>query len=302
MDHHNHFHRREAEHDMIGVRKRMIGAFLLNFFFTIIEFIAGALTNSMAILSDAVHDLGDTIAISSALWFEKKAEKTRDRKYTYGYRRYSTLGALLTSGILVIGCVLILYESIPRLINPEEVMATGMFWMSILGIVFNGLAALRLSGGGKSLNSRSVMLHMLEDVLGWVAVLVGSIIIYYTSWYWIDPLLSIGVATFILVNVIRNLRDILNVFLQTSPPDFNRDGMEKELLALDKVKDLHDTHVWSLDGTFNILSIHLVVNADVTVADQIEIRTKANRIIRSYGVDHPTIALEFDGEDCSLCC
>jgi cobalt-zinc-cadmium efflux system protein len=143
---------------------------------------------------------------------------------------------------------------------------------------------------------------MLEDVLGWVAVLVGSIIIYYTSWYWIDPLLSIGVATFILVNVIRNLRDILNVFLQTSPPDFNRDGMEKELLALDKVKDLHDTHVWSLDGTYNILSIHLVVNADVTVADQIEIRTKANRIIRSYGVDHPTIALEFDGEDCSQCC
>ncbi len=302
MDHHHHIHRRENEEDMKGVRRRMIGAFLLNFFFTIIEFIAGAMTNSMAILSDAVHDLGDTIAISSALWLEKKASKTRDNKYTYGYRRYSTLGALLTSGILVIGCVLILYESIPRLFYPEEVMAEGMLWMAILGIVFNGLAALRLSGGGKSLNSRSVMLHMLEDVLGWVAVLIGSLIIYYTSWYWIDPLLSIGVSIFILVNVIRNLRAILNVFLQTSPSDFDREGMEKELLTLDKVKSIHDTHVWSLDGSFNVLSIHLVVQSDVTVAEQIEIRTKANRIIRSYGVDHPTIALEFDGEDCSQCC
>src|SRR5690606_38786744 len=102
MDHHNHFHRRAAEHDTIGVRKRRIGAFLLNFFFTIIEYIAGALTNAMAMLAVAVHDRGDTIAISSALLFEKKAEKPRDRKYTYGYTRYSTLGALLTSCILVI--------------------------------------------------------------------------------------------------------------------------------------------------------------------------------------------------------
>jgi len=263
MKHHHH-HFKEGVENTVQVRKRLMVAFGLNLVFTIIEFIGGAITNSIAILSDAVHDLGDAVAIGSALWLEKVAEKGRTKRYSYGYRRYSTLGALLTSLILFVGSVIILTEAIPRLFNPEEVMSEGMMWMALLGIFFNGLAVLRLRGGEGSLNNKAVMLHLMEDVLGWVAVLIGSIVIHYTLWYWLDPLLSIGVAVYILYNVIYNIRKILEVFLQTTPPDFDQDGMEKELLAIDGVNEVHDTHVWSLDGNYNILSIHMVVSEDLS--------------------------------------
>ncbi len=294
-------HHNDHSEDSGNVRTRLKVAFALNFFFTIIEFVGGALTNSMAILSDAVHDLGDTVAIGSALWLEKVAEKGRDDRYTYGYRRFSTLGALLTSLILFAGSVIILYEAIPRLLQPQEVMSKGMIWMALLGILFNGIAVLRLQGGNTSLNNRAVMLHLMEDVLGWVAVLIGSIVIHYTGWFWIDPLLSIGVAIFILSHVVGNVKKILNVFLQTTPPDFDLAGMETELLSVDGVQDVHDTHVWSLDGTYHVLSIHLVIDIKLSGMAQQNIRGEADQIIRNYGIDHPTVAIEFKGEECHNC-
>ncbi len=300
MGHHHHHHKDKAE-EAGKVRVRLQVAFALNFFFTIIEFIGGAITNSMAILSDAVHDLGDTVAIGSALWLEKVAEKGSDDRYTYGYRRFSTLGALLTSLILFAGSIIILSEAIPRLFQPQEVMAKGMMWMALLGILFNGLAVLRLKGGSAFLNNRAVMLHLMEDVLGWVAVLVGSIVIHYTGWFWIDPLLSMGVAIYILFHVVGNVRKILDVFLQTTPSDVDLAGMEAELVALDGVHEVHDTHSWSLDGNYNILSIHIVVDDDATVPAQQSIRGKADEIIRTYCIDHPTIDIEFEGEDCHNC-
>jgi cobalt-zinc-cadmium efflux system protein len=301
MGHDHHHHHKDKPEEAGKVRMRLQVAFALNFFFTIIEFIGGAITNSMAILSDAVHDLGDTVAIGSALWLEKVAERGRDNRYTYGYRRFSTLGALLTSLILFAGSIIILSESIPRLLEPQEVMTKGMMWMALLGILFNGLAVLRLRGGNASLNNRAVMLHLMEDVLGWVAVLVGSIVIHYTGWFWIDPLLSIGVAIYILFHVFGNVRKILDVFLQTTPADLDVAGMETELVALDGVHEVHDIHSWSLDGNYNVLSIHIVVDSNASVPSQQSIRGKADEIIRTYGIDHPTVAIEFKGEACPNC-
>lgn len=292
--HHHH----SSKGDGISVRKRLKVAFLLNFFFTIIELVGGVLTNSMAIMSDAVHDLGDTIAIGSALWLEKVAERKRDRNYTYGYRRFSTLGALLTSIILFAGSILILSEAIPRLLQPQEVMAKGMLWMAVLGIVFNGLAAWRLHGGNTSLNNRAVMLHLMEDVLGWVAVLIGSIVIHYTGWFWIDPLMSVGIAIFILFHVIRNIRKILSVFLQSVPAEIDREDMEADLTSLDGVRGMHDLHLWSLDGSYNVMSVHLVVHSGLSEKQQQNIREQAVVVAKRFGIQHPTIALEFDGEEC----
>jgi cobalt-zinc-cadmium efflux system protein len=181
-------------------------------------------------------------------------------------------------------------------------MATGMMWMALLGISFNGLAVLRLKGGNASLNTRAVMLHLMEDVLGWVAVLVGSIVIHYTGWLWIDPLLSIGVALFILFHVVANVRKILEVFLQTTPSDIDLKGMEKELVAMEGVHDVHDTHIWSLDGNYNVLSIHVVVDDDLPRRSQQVIKAKVEKIVRTYGIDHPTIAMEFKGEQCENNC
>ncbi len=298
---HHHHHHNSSETGDISVRKRLLGAFFLNLFFTIIEFIGGAITNSMAIYSDAIHDLGDTIAIGSSLWLEKVSERKRDEKYSYGYRRFSTLGALITSVILFAGSIIIIVQSIPRFLEPQEVMAKGMIYMSILGIIFNGLAFFRLMGGGKSLNNRAVMLHLLEDVLGWVAVLIGSIIIKYTGWYIIDPILSLGVATYILYNVIGNLKDIIKVFLQSVPDDFNIDEFEEKVLAIEGVKEIHDVHTWSMDGDFHVLSVHLVISDTLAKDDIIRIRQKATQTIIDLGIQHPTVALEFESEACIIC-
>lgn len=292
-----------TQHNTSGnnVRKRLKVAFVLNFSFTIIEFIGGYFTNSVAILSDAIHDLGDTIAIGSALWLEKVSQRGSNQLYSYGYKRFSTLGALITSIILVAGSVVILYEAVPRFFAPQEVKAIGMMWMAILGIFFNGLAVLRLKGGGQSLNNRAVMLHLLEDVLGWVAVLVGSIIIRYTNWFWIDPLLSLLVAGYILYNVFVNLRSILLVFLQSTPKDFNANELQNHLLTIDGVIGVHDIHAWSMDGVYHILSIHLVAHEQCNNDQLIAIRKEASETISKSGIDHSTIALEFTNEICNKC-
>lgn len=301
MGHHHHHHHYASETGNADVKKRLIGAFFLNLFFTIIEFIGGAITNSMAIFSDAIHDLGDTIAIGSSLWLENVSERKRDEKYSYGYRRFSTLGALITSVILFTGSIIIIIESIPRFLEPQEVMAKGMIFMSILGIIFNGLAFLRLMGGGKSLNNRAVMLHLLEDVLGWVAVLIGSIVIRFTGWYIIDPILSLGVATYILYNVIGNLRSIIKVFLQSVPDDFDFAKFEEKILSIKGVKEIHDVHTWSMDGDYHVMSVHLVISDSLSKEDMKQIRQQATQSIIDLGIQHPTVALEFESESCIIC-
>ncbi|WP_026473287.1 cation diffusion facilitator family transporter [Alkaliflexus imshenetskii] len=296
--HHHHIHPDKKDP---GVRKRLKVAFLLNFSFTIIEFIGGVYTNSIAIISDAVHDLGDTIAIGSALWLEKVSERGRDEKYSYGYKRYSTLGAFITSAILLAGSIIIIYEAIPRILNPQPVMAVGMMVMAVLGIIFNGIAVLRLKGGNQSLNNKAVMLHLIEDVLGWIAVLVGSVVIKFTGWYWIDPILSLGVAAFILYNVIVNLKGIAAIFMQTTPRDFDGDKVLSALMAIQNVLEVHDIHTWSMDGNYHVMSVHLVVPVDLTSEQQVSVRSAANVVLREIGIDHPTIAIEFQGEVCDIC-
>lgn len=282
-------------------RERLKVAFFLNLAFTVFELIGGIFTNSVAILSDAIHDLGDSIAIGSALWLERVSERARDAHYSYGYKRFSTLGALITSVILVAGSVIILYEAIPRLFAPQPVHATGMMWMAILGVLFNGLAVLRLKGGVESLNNRAVMLHLLEDVLGWLAVLVGSLVIRYTELYWIDPLLSVMVSCFILYNVYNNLKSIMQVFLQSVPKDFDVQKLKAGLLNINGVIGVHDVHTWSMDGRYHILSLHLVVSATSERDDLIRIRKEATEMTHRSGIDHPTIALEFENETCVRC-
>ena len=205
-NHHDHFedqHGRIHHHHAI---KNLKVAFALNFTFTFIEVIGGFLTNSIAILSDALHDLGDTLAIGLSWYFQKLSGKSRSQKFSYGYKRFSLVSALISAIILLVGSVLIIYKAIPRLINPEIVHVKGMFVIAILGVLVNGIAVLRLKKGHSS-NERVVMLHLLEDVLGWLAVLFGSVLMYFFDWPIIDPILSIMIATFILWNALKNIKE-----------------------------------------------------------------------------------------------
>ncbi len=270
---------------------RIATAFFLNLFFTIVEIVGGVLTNSTAILSDAIHDLGDSLSLGLAWYFQKVSGKGRDRQYSYGYRRFSLLGAIVTSMVMMVGSVFILQEAIPRLIQPEELSTEGMVLLAILGIGVNGAAAAVLRKG-KSLNERVVSLHLLEDVLGWAAVLLGAIVIHFTDWFIIDPILSIAITCWILYNVIKSIRSAFKIVLQGVPEGVDVAKLKDILTSIDGVASIHDLHVWSLDGEENILTVHVVAAGNLDKANSLRIREAVKQQMQLQNIGHCTVEIE----------
>ncbi|HEY3699614.1 MAG TPA: cation diffusion facilitator family transporter [Spongiibacteraceae bacterium] len=289
--HHDHNENAQRESQRIGF------AFWLNLCFTAIELIGGLLTNSVAILSNAIHDFGDTLAIGFGWLASRLAQRRPNDAYTYGYRRLSLLSALMIGLTLVIGSIIIIVNAVPRLWQPQTPHLTGMFWLALVGIVANGVAALRLHGGDTQ-NEKMLSWHLVEDVLGWIVVLIASLVIRYTGWSIIDPLLSIGFTLFILVNVIRNLRATLRLFLQKSPDDTLVETIRRQLQTLTGVEALHHLHVWSLDGQHHVLTAHIVLNEDLAPTRQLELKQHIHRTLQPYALAHTTIEFEFPSETC----
>ena len=274
-------------------------AFFLNLSFTIIEIAGGIWTNSLAILSDAIHDLGDSLSLGMAWYLETYARKDKDKKYSYGYRRYSLLSALINTVVLIVGSVFILSRAVARLFNPEPVDAKGMILFAVLGIIVNGLAMLRLRGG-KSLNAQVVAWHLIEDVLGWVAVLIMSIVLLFTDLYILDPIFSILITCFVLYNVIKNLRKTLALFLQAVPENMDLEMIENRLLAIDNVCSSHHTHIWSMDGEHHVLTTHLVVEEDTSQDEVLCIKEDINQLSKEMDFLHTTVEIEYGDEKCSM--
>ena len=287
-DHHHHHHS--------GTENIRV-AFFLNLIFTIIEIVGGFLTNSVAILSDALHDLGDSLSLGLAWYFQKVSKKSRDKKFTYGYKRFSLLGALINAIILVVGSVFILMETIPRLANPEMPDAGGMIGLALLGIVVNGAAVIRLRRGD-SINENVISLHLLEDVLGWVAVLIGAIVMYFFDFPIIDPVLSILIAGFILLNVYRSLKSSLNIFLQGTPANVDENAIQDYLNSIEGIKSHHDFHVWSMDGNFNILTVHLVVEENSSMEFLSQLKKEIRQQLHKMNIEHTTIEFETKEDQC----
>ena len=197
-------------------KKNIFIAFLLNLCFAVFEFFGGIFTGSVAIISDAVHDLGDASSIGIAYFLEKKSAKQPDETHTYGYKRYSVLGSVITTCILLVGSVLVVYNAILRLISPVEIRYNGMIIFAVVGVIVNLLASF-VTREGKSLNQKAVNLHMLEDVLGWAVVLIGAVVMRFTNWVWMDPVMSIGVAIFIFIHAVLGLKEGLDLFLVKTP-------------------------------------------------------------------------------------
>lgn len=274
-------------------------AFFLNLSFTIIEIAGGIWTNSLAILSDAIHDLGDSLSLGMAWYLETYARKDKDKKYSYGYRRYSLLSALINTVVLIVGSVFILSRAVTRLFNPEPVDAKGMILFAVLGIIVNGLAMMRLRGG-KSLNAQVVAWHLIEDVLGWVAVLIMSIVLLFTDLYILDPIFSILITSFVLFNVIKNLRKTLALFLQAVPENMDLEMIENRLLAIDNVCSSHHTHIWSMDGEHHVLTTHLVVEEDTSQDEVLCIKEDINQLSKEMDFLHTTVEIEYGDEKCSM--
>jgi cobalt-zinc-cadmium efflux system protein len=275
-------------------------AFFLNLGFTLLEFVGGVWTNSIAIVADAVHDLGDTASLGLSWYLERFSKRGSSRTYSYGYRRFSLLGALINAGVLIGGSLFVLSEAIPRILDPQPTNAPGMIAFAVLGILVNGAAVLRLRGSA-GLNARVVGWHLLEDVLGWVAVLVVSLVLFFVGdWYFLDPLLSIAITLFVLFNAARNLRSVLRIFLQAAPEGMDMGAIDDELRQIDEVQSTHHTHLWSLDGEHNVLTTHLVVSADAPKAAIVAVKDRARQIAAGLEADHITVEVEFADEDCAM--
>jgi cobalt-zinc-cadmium efflux system protein len=273
-------------------------AFLLNVSFTALEIVGGLWTNSIAIVSDALHDLGDSFSLGFAWYVERLSRQQADEKFTYGYRRFSTLGALVTSVVLMAGLGYILWQAVGRLGSPEEVNAPGMLGLAVVGILFNGYAAWRLHGGS-SLNERVASWHLLEDTLGWAAVLVGSAIMMAWEAPIIDPILSLLIALFVLWNVFRNLKKVALVFLQSAPQGFDAGAFGRELASWPGVAGVHSTNTWTLDGESHVFSTHLVLAAGSDRGQIMAAKRRVHELLRGQDFVHITVDVELEGEACA---
>lgn len=274
-----------------GDIKKLRAAFWINLVFTLIELVGGLWVNSIAIISDAIHDLGDSFSLGGSWYLEKYSRKGPSRQYSYGYRRFSLLAALINALVLVGGSVWIVLESVQRLQNPPKVDGEGMMLMALGGLLFNGLAYWKLHGGA-SHQTRVLSLHLLEDVLGWLAALIGGLLIRWLGWHMLDPLLSLGIAVFILFNALKSLGPTFRVLLQAIPSNHKPEYFRALLLREDVVKAVHDLHVWTLDGQYHVLTAHLLVDPNHSLQTLASAKSRMKEALQQAGVPHST--LEFD--------
>ncbi len=274
-------------------QKRILTAFVLNLVFAVFEFIGGTLTGSVAIISDSVHDLGDSISIGVSYLLEEKSKKAPDDKYTYGYLRYSVLGSLIMTVILIVGSVFVIIKACDRIIHPVEINYNGMLIFAFFGMIINLVAAL-FTRKGDSLNQKAVSLHMLEDVLGWGVVLLGAILMKFTDITYIDPLMSIGVAIFLLVHSFKHFKEICDIFFEKIPEGIDINELKEHLQEIDGVEDVHHFHVRTLDGFNHSATLHIVVNGDAS-----QIKKAVKEELEEHGISHTTIETETPEEECA---
>lgn len=277
--------------------KNILVAFILNLAFSVFEFLGGIFTGSVAIMSDAIHDIGDAASIGISYFLEKKSKKQPDETHTYGYLRYSVVGGVITTVILLVGSVAVIYNAVGRLISPQPIHYDGMIVFAVVGVCVNFGAAF-FTREGDSLNQKAVNLHMLEDVLGWAVVLVGAIVMRFTDILWLDPVMSVGVAMFIFVNSLRNLKETIDLFLEKAPANLDISEIKTHIMSLDGVTDVHHIHIWSMDGHHNYATMHIVTNEDPH-----KVKEAIREELGEHGIGHVTLELEREGEQChQQCC
>ena len=274
--------------------KNILIAFILNLLFSVFEFIGGTLTGSVAIISDAVHDIGDAASIGLSYFLERKSKKEPDAIYTYGYKRFSVMGSLITTVILLFGSVAVVYNAVIRIFNPVEINYSGMILFAVVGTVINLIAAMATKDGD-SLNQKAVNLHMLEDVLGWIVVLIGAVVMKFNDFAIIDPIMSICVAVFIFVNAVKNLKSIENIFLEKIPDNIKIEEVKESIQKIDGLTDVHHIHIWSIDGHSNYATMHVVTDEPGSKIKE-EIRKK----LEEFHIIHVTLELESKDEHCHL--
>ena len=273
--------------------KNILIAFILNLAFSALELIGGIFTGSVAIISDSIHDFGDAASIGISYLLEKKSKKQPDELYTYGYSRYSVIGGFITTLILLSGSVIVIFNAIKKMLEPNEIHYNGMIILAIIGVTVNFIAAY-VTRDGESINLKAVNLHMLEDVLGWAVVLAGAIIMRFTDLIIIDPLMSIGVAIFIIINSVKNLKKVFELFLEKIPEGISVSRIQKAVSEIDGIYNVHHIHIRSIDGQSICATMHIRCDNN-----RHEIKEKVRKTLNEYGIIHATLELEDKDEECN---
>ncbi len=302
-DHHDHLHHSHSHPPSAQKTSALKLAFVLNGAFALIEIFGGIWTGSVAILADAIHDTGDTLGLGLALILVRVSAKSRDQKFSYGYARFSVLSALLTAGVIIGGSIFIFTEAVGRLFNPQIPKGPEMIALAVLGVAVNGFATFKLFQNQKTAaqHEKIFTLHLFEDTMGWVLVLLGAIIIHFTGIVWIDPAMALALAGFILVNALRHSWSALKLFLQAVPDDFKPQEFKDLVHKIKGVQSYHDLHVWSLDGRHHILSVHLRLQ-DGFEGQVTRIKAEMTQILKNWGDFHITLETESASEDCKSGC
>ncbi|MDR1260660.1 MAG: cation diffusion facilitator family transporter [Oscillospiraceae bacterium] len=272
-------------------------ALVLNFIFLAIEIIGGFFTHSMAVVSDAIHDSGDLFAIGIAWVAEKVAGKRPNERYTYGYMRFSFLGALVNSLMLLGTSLLILKQALSLLFVVQEVDHDGMVFLALLGILFKGFAVLK-TAKGCGIGEKAVNLHLLLDVLNWIAVLFVGVFIKIFNVEILDPILSLGIVGFILVGVVKNLKKIFEVLLERAPKSVDITRLKKELLVNCDISNVHHIHIWVADGLNTYSTLHVLVKDDLKSENLSCVKKYVREVMKRQDIGHVTVELEFESEGC----
>ena len=264
--------------------------FFLNLSFAIVEFIAGGIFGSSAVLADSVHDLGDALAIGVSAFLESISNREEDSRYTLGYKRFSLLGALVTAVILMTGSGMVILENVSKLFHPQPVNDEGLLWLGIIAISVNLLASLVIRKG-QTKNESILSLHFLEDTLGWLAVILMAIVLRYTDWYILDPLLSLVISFFILSKAIPRFWSTLRIFLDAVPEGVNIQKIKTDLAELDHVASINQLNLWTMDG----LEKNAIVHVCLEHVKHMEVCKESIRdLLKERGFQNVTIEVDED--------
>ena len=267
-------------------------AFFLNLSYAIVEFIAGGIFGSSAVLADSVHDLGDAIAIGISALLETISNRKEDSHYTLGYKRFSLLGALVTAVILMTGSVLVILENITKLFHPQAVNDEGILWLGIIAVSINVLASLVVRKG-KTKNESILSLHFLEDTLGWLSVILMAIVLRFTDWYILDPLLSLVISFFILLKAIPRFWSTLKIFLDAVPEGVDIKQVKSDLERLEYVASINQINLWTMDG----LEKNAIIHVCLKEIGQMEVCKESIRtLLKDCGFQNITIEVDADLE------
>lgn len=291
-DHHSHGHHHSVE--LKDVNGRFITGIVLNVLFVVVEFGAGFFSNSLALMSDAGHNLSDVASLVLALGAFKLLTVKATTKFTYGYRKGSILISLLNAVILLIAVAGIGYESVFRFFRPEPVESNVMIWVALIGIFINAVSAfLFFRDRDKDLNIKGAYLHLLVDALVSVGVVVSGLIIHFTSWNWIDPMISLVIMVVIVASTWNLLRDSLNLSMDAVPPNIDIDKVKKAAMKFPGIKEIHHIHVWAISTAENALTAHLVLNASISNDEAYKVKSDFKHELQHLGIQHATLETDF---------